>query len=189
MARTAILAALLIASVGVNAVGALRTSPAAPAHAAPKTPITTATAERALADIDTVRLATPRLTSADIRTLQEKAKANFAREQRVPFARIVRGDTRKKLIALTFDDGPHADWTLRLIDVLQATHTPATFFLVGKQVDKFPDLVRLEVLDGFEIGNHTYDHVDLTQIPPELIGFEIDECDKAIRREIGRAHV
>ncbi len=107
------------------------------------------------------------------------------RVQSPQFFRLVRGDHEKKLLALTFDDGPHATSTLQLLRVLRLTHTRATFFVIGKQVDKYPQFVRQEMLDGHEIGNHTYDHVNLTQIPPELIGYEIDECNKAIKRATG----
>jgi peptidoglycan/xylan/chitin deacetylase (PgdA/CDA1 family) len=88
-------------------------------------------------------------------------------------------------LALTFDDGPHLVYTDELLAVLAKTHTKATFFVIGKQVDKYPQLVRAEMLQGEEVGNHTYDHVNLTQIPPELIGFELDECDRAIKRACG----
>ena len=114
-----------------------------------------------------------------------KAREDYEQEQGYHFSKIVRGNKQRKLLALTFDDGPHGEYTVKLLDVLKQTHTPATFFLVGKMVDKYPGLVQLEVMQGHEIGNHTYDHVDLTQIPPELIGFELDECDRAIKRAVG----
>lgn len=101
------------------------------------------------------------------------------------FGKLVRGNKERKLIALTFDDGPHPIYTLKLLEVLKEAHVHATFFVVGKQVDKYPALVQLEVMQGHEIGNHTYDHVDLTQIPPELIGYELDECNRAIKRATG----
>jgi peptidoglycan/xylan/chitin deacetylase (PgdA/CDA1 family) len=118
-------------------------------------------------------------------TMMLKAREEYEQERGYRFNKIIRGNKEKKLIALTFDDGPHGVYTVKLLDVLKQTHTPATFFLVGKQVDKYPGLVQLEVMNGNEVGNHTYDHVDLTQIPPELIGFELDECDRAIKRAIG----
>jgi len=113
------------------------------------------------------------------------ARRSFDLEQDIKWNRMVRGSRSRKLVALTFDDGPHAGYTVKLLQVLKALHVKATFFLVGKQVDKFPSLVQMEALEGHELGNHTYDHVDLTQIPPELIGFELDECDRAIRRATG----
>ena len=113
------------------------------------------------------------------------AKDEYESERGFKFNKIIRGDIRKQRIALTFDDGPHPVYTLQLLDILRRMHTPATFFVVGKQVEKNPALVQLEVAEGHEVGNHTYDHVNLTVIPPELIGYELDECDAAIKKATG----
>lgn len=113
------------------------------------------------------------------------AKDNAEQERGYKFNKIIRGDIRKQRIALTFDDGPHPVFTLQLLDILRRTHTPATFFVVGRQVEKNPALVQLEVAEGHEVGNHTYDHVNLTLIPPELIAYELDQCDAAIKKATG----
>ena len=113
------------------------------------------------------------------------AKDEYEQERGFKFNKIIRGDIRKQRIALTFDDGPHPVYTLQLLDILRRMHTPATFFVVGKQVEKNPALVQLEVAEGHEVGNHTYDHVNLTVIPPELIAYELDECDAAIKKATG----
>lgn len=113
------------------------------------------------------------------------AKNQYARDQTCRFNKILRGDTRRPQIALTFDDGPHPVYTLQLLDILRRTHTPATFFVVGEQVEKNPGLVRLEVAEGNEVGDHTYDHVNLTLIPPELVAYEVSRCDAAITKATG----
>ncbi len=113
------------------------------------------------------------------------AKDESEREQGLRFNKIIRGDVHRPRIALTFDDGPHPVYTLALLNVLRRTHTPATFFVVGKQVEKNPALVQLEVAEGHEVGNHTYDHVNMTLLPPELIPFELDACDAAIKKATG----
>jgi peptidoglycan/xylan/chitin deacetylase (PgdA/CDA1 family) len=113
------------------------------------------------------------------------AKNEYARDQRCTFNKIMRGDTRRPQIALTFDDGPHPAYTLQLLDVLRRFHTPATFFVVGEQVEKNPGLVRLEVAEGNEVGDHTYDHVNLTLIPPELVAYEVSKCNAAITEATG----
>jgi peptidoglycan/xylan/chitin deacetylase (PgdA/CDA1 family) len=128
---------------------------------------------------------TPVLPPAARAQVASLAQSDYEQEVGVKLTRLTRGPHTRKLVALTFDDGPHQGYTIQLLQVLKALHVKATFFLVGKQVDKFPSLVQMEVLEGHELGNHTYDHVDLTQIPPELIGFELDECDAAIRRATG----
>lgn len=113
------------------------------------------------------------------------AKDEYEQERGFKFNKIIRGDIRKRRIALTFDDGPHPVYTLQLLGILRRMHTPATFFVVGKQVEKNPALVQLEVAEGHEVGNHTYDHVNLTVIPPELIAYELDECNAAIKKATG----
>jgi peptidoglycan/xylan/chitin deacetylase (PgdA/CDA1 family) len=113
------------------------------------------------------------------------AKNQYARDQHYTFNKIMRGDTHKPQIALTFDDGPHPVYTLQLLDILRRFHTSATFFVVGEQVEKNPGLVRLEVAEGSEVGDHTYDHVNLTLIPPELVAYEVNKCDAAITQATG----
>jgi len=68
-------------------------------------------------------------------------------------------------IALTFDDGPDPTWTPRLAAVLRAAHVPATFFMVGSQAARHPDLVRLVQRSGGEIGDHTFTHSSLSSGP------------------------
>ncbi|MFD0639536.1 polysaccharide deacetylase family protein [Catenulispora yoronensis] len=68
-----------------------------------------------------------------------------------------------KCIALTFDDGPGPD-TGRLLDILQSENVPATFFVLGDQAEKYPATVRREYAEGHEVGNHTWDHKDLSTL-------------------------
>ena len=68
-------------------------------------------------------------------------------------------------IALTFDDGPDPVWTPKIAAILRREHVPATFFVVGSEAARHPDLIRLLVRDGDEIGNHTFTHVALSNGP------------------------
>ena len=68
-------------------------------------------------------------------------------------------------IALTFDDGPDPAWTPKIAAILRREHVPATFFVVGSEAARHPDLIRLLVRDGDEIGNHTFTHVALSNGP------------------------
>jgi peptidoglycan/xylan/chitin deacetylase (PgdA/CDA1 family) len=68
-----------------------------------------------------------------------------------------RGRTDTASVALTFDDGPSED-TERILEVLRAYDLKATFFMLGRQVELFPETVRRVVADGHEIGNHSYSH-------------------------------
>ena len=88
------------------------------------------------------------------------------------------GDRTKKLIALTFDDGPDKKNTPAILDILKKMHVKATFFLIGKQIVHFPEAAKRIVDEGHSVGNHTYNHVMLTnerpkQIETELIGTQI----------------
>ena len=67
-------------------------------------------------------------------------------------------------IALTFDDGPSAAWTPALLDGLKERGVKATFFLIGENADKNPEIVKRMAEEGHLIGNHTYHHVELTKV-------------------------
>ncbi|MDQ2991209.1 MAG: polysaccharide deacetylase family protein [Candidatus Eremiobacteraeota bacterium] len=80
---------------------------------------------------------------------------------------------RPKLIALTFDDGPYPVFTPLLLAELRALHVPATFFLIGRDAEQWPELTRRIRADGNEIADHTYSHPDLDE-----------ETDAQVRAEI-----
>lgn len=89
-----------------------------------------------------------------------------------------------KYAALTFDDGP-SSFTDRLLDCLESNNAKATFFMVGKEIDSFPDEVkRMEAL-GCELGNHTYSHADLTTLSPEDMSAEIAGVDESLVNLVG----
>ncbi|MFG2039042.1 bifunctional polysaccharide deacetylase/glycosyltransferase family 2 protein [Dactylosporangium sp. NPDC048998] len=89
-------------------------------------------------------------------------------------------------IALTFDDGPDPRWTPALLDVLREYHAHATFFVVGAQVDRYPDLVRRMVAEGHEVGVHTFTHPDLAALPSWRQRFELGLTANAIAGATGR---
>lgn len=91
-----------------------------------------------------------------------------------------------KVVALTFDDGPHPVYTPKILDILQRYNVKATFFLIGKQVEQFPEIARQIVSEGHEIGNHTYSHPN--NLPKENwdeVRSEIEKCSTAIERVTG----
>ena len=75
--------------------------------------------------------------------------------------------TEKKQIALTFDDGPDEIFTPMLLDGLKERNVKATFFLLGKQAEKYPDIVRRICDEGHIIGCHSYEHVNFNEISEE----------------------
>ncbi|MEP6820165.1 MAG: glycosyltransferase [bacterium] len=93
------------------------------------------------------------------------------------------------LIALTFDDGPDPQWTPPILDILKRENVPATFFVIGKNGQAYPDLLRRIVSDGHEIGNHTYTHPNLGEIPVSLTELELNATQRLIESETGRSTV
>lgn len=94
----------------------------------------------------------------------------------------------KPKLALTFDDGPSAAYTGRLLDGLKERGIKATFFLIGDNAQNNPELVKRIYEDGHVIGNHTYHHVDITRLSDEEATRELEETDRVIY-EITGEHV
>lgn len=68
------------------------------------------------------------------------------------------GDNSLPQVALTFDDGPHPEWTPRILDILESFRAHASFFVVGKLAKQHPDIVRRIASEGHTVGNHTMSH-------------------------------
>jgi len=102
---------------------------------------------------------------------------------------IERGGDHPGLIALTFDDGPDPEWTPAILDILKQENVPATFFIIGKNGQTYPDLLRRIVNDGHEIGNHTFTHPNLGEIPGSLTELELNATQRLIESETGRSTV
>lgn len=89
-------------------------------------------------------------------------------------------------IALTFDDGPSAAWTPALLDGLKERGVKATFFLIGENADKNPEIVKRMAEEGHLIGNHTYHHVELTKVSENEARLELADTSAAIVRITGK---
>ncbi len=87
-----------------------------------------------------------------------------------------------KTISLTFDDGPNPTWTPQILDVLSAYKVPATFFVIGDEVAKYPEIAQREVREGHALGNHTLTHPDLTAKDVEM---QLALTDRIIRAATG----
>jgi peptidoglycan/xylan/chitin deacetylase (PgdA/CDA1 family) len=88
-------------------------------------------------------------------------------------------------IALTFDDGPDPHSTPRILAVLRKQHIKATFFVVGQQVEKHPDILRRIVDEGHAIGNHSYDHADMSRLTPGQMRLELQRTQEAVDKALG----
>ncbi|MDF2569294.1 MAG: pgdA 2 [Sporomusa sp.] len=93
--------------------------------------------------------------------------------------------TSQKLVALTFDDGPYPPYTGQILDVLREKQVPATFFIIGQNAVKYPNLIRRIVVEGHQLGNHTYNHVDLLKADRQAAIDEIDKTNKVIASIVG----
>jgi len=89
-------------------------------------------------------------------------------------------------IALTFDDGPNATLTPKLLDLLAAHHMKATFFVVGQNAADHPDILRRAVKEGHEIGNHSWSHPNLGKMSDDAVRREVQKTDDAIFAAIGK---
>jgi len=98
-----------------------------------------------------------------------------------------RGSSAERIIALTFDDGPHPTNTPRLLNILRQYDVPATFFVIGNLVDRYPAIARRIVEEGHEIGNHTYTHANLSKLPNHALHQELQKGREAIIRATGTA--
>jgi cellulose synthase/poly-beta-1,6-N-acetylglucosamine synthase-like glycosyltransferase/peptidoglycan/xylan/chitin deacetylase (PgdA/CDA1 family) len=87
-----------------------------------------------------------------------------------------------KTLELTFDDGPDPIWTPKILDLLSKYKVPATFFVVGSEVVKYPDIVTREAREGFAIGNHSLTHPNLL---PDQVAHEFITTDRIIRAVTG----
>jgi peptidoglycan/xylan/chitin deacetylase (PgdA/CDA1 family) len=92
----------------------------------------------------------------------------------------------QKRIALTFDDGPYGTSTRQILDILKREGVHATFFVIGKQVEKFPDEVRRELTEGHVVGNHSYDHsMRLPEMTANVFKQNLDEAESIITSSTG----
>ena len=97
---------------------------------------------------------------------------------------LVQPEATEKLVALTYDDGP-SSYTDRLLDCLEANGAKATFFVVGEQVERFPETLQREDELGMEIGSHTYDHPYMKQLDAAGIQNTLSKNEEVITSLIG----
>ena len=104
----------------------------------------------------------------------------------LPYA-IERAGFRPGLVALTFDDGPDRRWTPAILDVLKARRVPATFFIIGGNALPERGLIRREIAEGHEIGNHTYTHPNLGEASARTTRIEINATQRLFEAFTGRS--
>jgi peptidoglycan-N-acetylglucosamine deacetylase len=90
-------------------------------------------------------------------------------------------------VALTFDDGPHPEGTPALLDLLGEANVRATFFLVGEQAERWPEVARRIVAEGHEVALHGHRHRNLLRVPPRALAHDLDHGAKVVEETSGRA--
>ena len=95
------------------------------------------------------------------------------------------GDEGNKKIALTFDDGPHPYYTEQLLKGLKERNAKVTFFITGKNAESYPEIVKKIYEDEHLIGNHTYNHTQLTSKNRESFKEEIIKTNEVIKAVTG----
>lgn len=112
--------------------------------------------------------------------------SKYQRGHNVPGKLYWAGSAQDKQAALTFDDGPDATWTPQILEILREKHVKATFFVIGSQAQKYPEMLRQLYSDGHTIGNHTQNHLNLVKLDPPKIDEEIEQSSFIIREIIGK---
>lgn len=93
--------------------------------------------------------------------------------------------TKKRLLALTFDDGPDETYTPQLLQVLAEYGAKATFYMIGSSIESYSSVAREVHSHGHEIGNHTYNHPHLTKIAPAERKEQLERTDALIKELTG----
>ena len=88
----------------------------------------------------------------------------------------------KACIAITFDDGPTPGVTPLILDILRRQEVKATFFVLGQQVQAYPDLLKRSFAEGHEIGNHTWSHQDLSRLLPSDVRAQLELTQQTIMK-------
>ena len=92
---------------------------------------------------------------------------------------------QEKRVAISFDDGPDPANTPKILDVLKQEHAPATFFLIGLEVQKYPALAKRIYAEGHAVGNHTFTHPDISDVSRRYIGVELNLTERLFASKLG----
>jgi cellulose synthase/poly-beta-1,6-N-acetylglucosamine synthase-like glycosyltransferase/spore germination protein YaaH/peptidoglycan/xylan/chitin deacetylase (PgdA/CDA1 family) len=116
---------------------------------------------------------------------------DYAGYKKIPTSYEVKrfGHTSKQELVLTFDDGPDQKYTNEILDVLKTYNIKATFFIVGDQAQRFPDVIKREVDEGHLVGNHTYMHPNIEQLQGDRLKYELNSVQRLFEAVLGKQSV
>lgn len=131
-----------------------------------------------------VTLETEPSAATEVQEMTEETQAPVPEETEAPpMPETAEGEAG--LIALTYDDGPTAENTYRILAALRQADARATFFMVGNRVESYPEVAAAVLAQGSEIGNHSYSHPDLTTLNASDLAAQFALTDKAIQDAAG----
>ena len=113
----------------------------------------------------------------------EKSGHKTPTERNITFSLV---HTEGPYIAMTFDDGPSATLTPKLLDLLAARHIKVTFFVIGENVAEHPEIVARAAREGHEIGNHSWSHPNFAKMSQESVRSQLQRTDDAIKNATGK---
>lgn len=132
-----------------------------------------------------------RLPQSGVRSIElspDNGTVVASRIERLPHGYDIahRDGIDENMIALTFDDGPHPIFTPQILDILARYNVKATFFAVGHQMMKYPDLVERMLAEGHEVGSHTYSHVNISSVSLDVLRLDLNATQSIFEATTGR---
>ncbi|MGF7059322.1 polysaccharide deacetylase family protein [Brassicibacter mesophilus] len=103
-----------------------------------------------------------------------------------PVEVVQHGPRDKKVVALTFDDGPHPIYTTEILDILRQYKAKATFFILGRHAEFHPELILRESKEGHEIGVHSFNHINISKEKEETVREEFEKTQDIIYKITGK---
>ena len=122
------------------------------------------------------------ITACILKALERLNRLSISLKHQVFGELVNHVHTKEKVVALTYDDGPNPPYTNQLLDLLERNQIKATFFVIGKIIEKHPYTVQLILSKGHELGNHSYSHKSLIFKNPWFVWSEIQKTDKLLRQ-------
>jgi len=95
------------------------------------------------------------------------------------------GSIKEAKVALSFDDGPDNNYTVKILDILKKHKVPATFFVIGSRCELYPEVVERMVKEGHILGNHTWSHPNIIKLSNQKALKELADTDKIIQKQAG----
>ncbi len=148
----------------------------------PRPPITAAPNAAPVKTAANTAYRTPPVQGPVPRNPDNSFSSEFAKSGGISFSRVM---VSGNYIAMTFDDGPHPQNTPRLLDMLRERNIKATFYVIGRSVDLYPQVLRRTVAEGHEIGNHSTTHRLLSKLGDEELRQEVGRCQESVKRAAG----